>query len=102
MAKKNQSKKHRFKHATPTEAVVSKSEFLSDTTATSGLSGKKLATSSSLTISDQMSEHDFSYVGKDLKHIAILAVALVAFEFGLAYLFNHTGIGDVVYTIIKF
>lgn len=43
----------------------------------------------------------FSYVAKDVKRIAILALGFVSLQVGLWYLINHTFIGDKIYGLIQ-
>ncbi len=91
--KKNQSKKHRFKYTeAPTESATA--------VGTPADEAKAKTVSASVRPS-QDSERDFSYVSRDLRRIAVLAVCLVLLEVGLAYMFNHTGLGSTVDNLIK-
>lgn len=100
--KKNQSKKHKFKYTEPvTEATVVSGTLVSESIKepNKALTGvKSTSAASKATVG---TDRDFSYVGKDLRHIAILAVSLILFEFVLSYVFNHTGLGASVNNLIK-
>lgn len=43
----------------------------------------------------------WSYVGRDVRRIGVLALAGAAIQLALLYLFNHTGLGSSVYSLIK-
>jgi hypothetical protein len=91
MAKKKSSKanrKHQFKYAAPSTAVVAPS-------------AKQPAGSPTLPSAAAASQRDFSYVAVDLRRIALLGGSLVVFEFVLWYIFNHTGLGPAVYNLVK-
>jgi hypothetical protein len=92
--KKNQSKKHHFKYTeAPTESDITQARA----------DGTKVTEKSAANTvrPNQDSQRDFSYVSRDLKRIAILALSLVVLEVGLAYIFNHTGLGSIVDNFIK-
>lgn len=100
MAKKKQSKKHRFKYTEPSVAAglhagggrVSDAEIKANQVSVSKRVGAATAAKSAIGI------RDFSYVGVDVRRIALFAVCLVALEAFLWYLFAHTGVGGVVYS----
>ena len=43
----------------------------------------------------------WAYVRRDVTRVGILAGVCVLIELALWYLFNHTGLGDAVYRLIK-
>ena len=91
--KKNQSNKHRFKYT--------ESPSVPEVTVANGVA-QPITKPSMVNVKDsQTDERDFSYVSRDLKRIAILAVALIVIEVSLAYVFNHTGLGVSVDNLIK-
>ncbi len=85
MSKKKNTKKHQFKHAAP---VSDAAKF--EKTASAADRGGLV-----------VSERDFGYVSHDVKRLALMATCLVALEFLLWYLMNHTGLGRSIYNIIK-
>lgn len=86
--KKTSTKKHRFKYAQPTGlSENSMSTPASSPTATGG--HRPVAA----TIAPG---EDYSYVGRDLRRLSVLAVSLLAIELIIWVLFGHTGLGDTV------
>lgn len=100
--KKNQGKKHKFKHVAPVGAGSSNevnqsasSPSLSEQPRTSAPVARRVQNAA------VASARDFSYVPKDLKRIAMFAACLVGLEVVLWYVFGHTSIGPAVYQSIK-
>jgi hypothetical protein len=44
--------------------------------------------------------HDFSYVGRDLRRIGIMAASLVTLEILLWYLVAHSALGPAIYRLL--
>jgi hypothetical protein len=104
--KKNQSKKHKFKYASPATGDVALSSDQIASSAEAG-SGKPVARSKEVR-SRQVAQatvvigaRDFSYVGADLRRIALLAVFLVALEVVLWLILGHTGVGNSIYQLVQ-
>jgi ABC-type uncharacterized transport system permease subunit len=100
MAKKKQTRKHRFKYATPevgVEPVASGATNVPRETAARPVAPRSSSASSIVAANTR----DFSYVGHDLRRVAVLSVALVGLEVLLWYLFNHTALGPAVYQMVK-
>jgi hypothetical protein len=98
MAKKKQSKKHKFKYSEPTTELRPADSSLptlktggNQTTVLRPPAGRMAAIQS----------RDFSYVLSDLKRIFVLGVSLVLAELLLWYLFGHTGLGSTVYNLVN-
>jgi hypothetical protein len=102
MAKKKQAKKHKFKYAEPSTlvgtwptadapAVLGKAVGASRTGVPAKLGAGAVAATT----------RDFSYVGADLRRIAVFGISLVILELALWFLFNHTGLGNTVYSFVK-
>ncbi len=102
MAKKKQSKKHRFKYTEPTVAagleLAGGRDRSAETRPGEAVGPRKQVSSASSRGVVAIGARDFSYVGKDVRRIAVFAVCLVALELVLWYLFAHTGIGNSVYS----
>ena len=96
MAKKNQSKKHRFKYAEQPPATSLVGLAPEHPQATQPLAS--VATVSSARMSPG---RDFSYVGADLRRIAVMAAGLIAFETVLWYAFGHTGLSSSIYKLFN-
>lgn len=92
--KKHQGKKHKFKYAEP--SGVTTGTVSTQAAAVTATSSERQAA-----VTAAIGARDFSYVGGDLRRVAILAVALVALEAVLWYLFGHTSVGDSVYKLIN-
>jgi len=95
--KKNLQKKHKFKHAEgQVGQAVGVAERPSQASAptTAPAAGRSSAPTAVV-------GRDFSYVGKDLRRIAVMAVSLVALEFVLYYLLVHTSVGTTVYSFVN-
>jgi hypothetical protein len=93
MAKKKQTKKHKFKYSEPSSVAPS--------TATAGVvsvGGDMKAPTSKASASPV---RDFSYVTKDMRRISLLVIVLVGIEILLWYLFGHSGAGAAVYRLIR-
>jgi hypothetical protein len=95
MAKKSKStKKHRFKYAEPATPV---SEAASVGVAAAVRSAASTSPKLAVPAAAVAPGRDFSYVGVDLRRLAILAVSLVVVEIVLWALLTYTGIGSTVY-----
>src|SRR4051812_22950202 len=81
MSKKNQTKKHKFKHIEPGASMH-------ETPVTGAV---KAASPAMAAVA--VPGRDFGYVGQDLRRLVILAAALAVFEIGLWYLLGHSGLG---------
>lgn len=98
MAKKKQSKKHKFKYAGEVQGV---SAPAAASVAARPAQLVRAAQPASVRAAVAMGARDFSYVGRDLRRIAVLAAGLVLLELALWYLFSHTGVGNSVYNFIN-
>ena len=100
MAKKKYStKKHRFKHAEPSPAVLETREngaTPAPATATTAPAKPRVYGGGAA-----VSERDFSYVAVDLRRIAIMATGFILLEVILWYVFGHTGVGDSIYHLVQ-
>jgi hypothetical protein len=90
MAKKKQTKKHKFKYAEPGTTVTT----LEATTVTPGT---QATTPSSKGRATAVVSRSNAYVGRDVRKVAILAAALIVVELILSYVFQHTSIGPSIY-----
>jgi hypothetical protein len=99
MAKKKQSKKHKFKYSEPTSALDGQSFATGTTSGDEKLSATIVKARESK--ASQPAGRDFSYVVGDLRRILILGSSLVIAELALWFLFSHTGLGSSVYSLIK-
>jgi hypothetical protein len=99
MAKKKQTKKHKFKYAAPTTGALN-APAVGTTAAASGVttevSAKPVQTVGLVTSTGR----NFAYVGQDLSRVGIFAVSLIAAELVLWWLFGHTGLGSSVYNLV--
>lgn len=86
--KKNQTRKHKFKYAEPTQSMEH-----ADVTepAIAGVRSVRPGVDVS---------RDFSYVAHDLKRIGITAVILILAEIILWFAMGNTGLGKSVYSLI--
>ncbi len=109
--KKNQNKKHRFKYTDPSSAganlsTPSVSGGAAAVTAGAPVSGSgPVAGSGSVSRSARpggVVARDFSYVGHDLRRVAIFAASLVTLELVLWFIYSPTGGGAAVYKLVKF
>jgi len=93
--KKNTSKKHKFKYveSSPISSVVE----------TDGESTSAMATHASrAAVQIQAGVRDFSYVGRDVRRIGLMASGLVAVELLFYYLLVYTSVGPSIYRAIGF
>jgi ribose/xylose/arabinose/galactoside ABC-type transport system permease subunit len=102
MAKKKHRKKHNFKYTTPSQV----SPAPASATATSGTAAQPSKATAAVRPAAQGGSivanlEEFSYVKRDLAKVGMLAVGFVALQFVLWYLFEHTGLGNSVYHLIK-
>lgn len=96
--KKNQSKKHKFKYADPSASTMSAMPVSNgEQNSQNGVVSRSPRAGGAAAVPTR----DFSYVAGDLRRILVLAVILVALEFGLWFLFAHTGVGSQVYSLVK-
>jgi hypothetical protein len=99
--KKYQSKKHKFKHATSHDGLMSStSEPEHKGSTTSEIKSSLRESRKSVAVFSSVSR-DFGYVAVDLRRVATFAVALVAIELILWYVFGHTGVGPSVYKLVN-
>lgn len=94
-SKKKHRKKHSFKHVAPQSAEVSASSV--ETISAIATAPKPAKAAAAV----NQAANDFSFVKRDLTKVAILAVVFISGQFGLWYLFNHTHLGPMVYSLIK-
>ena len=102
--KKSQNKKHKFKYAEPPTGVNSPASADKQGEAAGANQTNRVAVPSTrpyVKAGAVADTRDFSYVGHDLRRIAILAGLLLALEIALWYLFGHTGLGNTVYNLVK-
>jgi hypothetical protein len=98
MAKKKQTKKHRFKYTEPNVAAGLELAGGRKSVGESKSVSTAISRGADLSMRAVPGARDFSYVGTDVRKIAIFAVALVALEVVLWYVFTHTGVGNSVYS----
>lgn len=100
MSKKTKSgkKKHQFKYAQPAEPVAAAASV--EKAASEKLVGAKAPATNVMPEPITLPGRDLSYLPNDLRRIGVLAVGLIALEFLLWYLFNHTGLGPAVYKLV--
>jgi len=48
-----------------------------------------------------ISGRDYSYVGRDMRHILVLVIVLVGIELVLWGVLTHTAAGDFVYNLVR-
>ena len=99
MAKKKQSKKHKFKYSEPTNQLRA-SETLSVPTLKSDGTQNAVLRPPAGRLAGQPTR-DFSYVTTDLRRILVLGASLVLAEVLLWYLFGHTGLGSTIYNLVN-
>jgi hypothetical protein len=99
MGKKNTTKKHKFKHVET--GVGARAPELSTSGSASGDSIRGSATRSPSTAVAGAGGRDFSYVGSDLRRIAVMAGALVVLELVLYYVLVYTPAGTAIYSLVK-
>ena len=98
MAKKKQSKKHKFKYSEPT-SQLRPAEIPPPTLKNNGSQTAVLRPPVGKAATVQA--RDFSYVLSDLRRIFILGISLVLAELLLWYLFGHTGLGNSAYNLVN-
>ncbi len=95
MAKKTKTtKKHRFKYAQPTTDTRGVSEASPQDGST-----RVVATPSGSGTAG--AGYEFGFVTRDLRRVGWYAGGLVLLEIGLWLLLSQTGVGDVIYSLIK-
>jgi len=99
MAKKKQSKKHKFKYTEPTTSF--RNSDVADSGSSAHVKFSATANGSQYLKPADGYGRDFSYVVNDLRRIVILGGSLVVAEVALWYLFAHTGLGSAVYSLVK-
>jgi hypothetical protein len=93
--KKNIGKKHRFKHAEPSAAILDSSE------SGKGVSEAAVASRPRPTGGVAVVERDFSYVPIDLRRIGMMAAGFLCLQLILWYMFGHTSIGNAIYNLVQ-
>ena len=99
MAKKKQSKKHKFKYSEPTTQLRAADAGVMATLQSNGSQTTILRLPTGRVVA--ATTRDFSYVISDLRRILVLGVSLVLAELVLWYLFGHTGLGTYVYSLVN-
>ncbi len=99
MGKKNQAKKHKFKHLEPArgQALDSGLGYSNPSSAPVVAVGARRGAASVAAANTR----DFSYVVGDLRRIIVFAGLLVALELLMWFLFAHTGFGSKVYNLVQ-
>ena len=95
MAKKKQTKKHNFKYSSPTTTGDIPLSSISQP-GSPEIASKFKSSKPAMSLSE-----NFSYVSHDLRRIAIFAGALIAVEIIVWWSFDHTSLGNSVYSLIK-
>jgi hypothetical protein len=100
--KKNQAKKHKFKHAPSygTDAAATNSA-LTQTPVSRPLNNSLNSAVRRATPQNVATSRDFSYVPKDLRRVMAFALCLVALEIILWFVFGHTAFGPKVYQSVN-
>jgi hypothetical protein len=93
MAKKKQTKKHKFKYTDP---VIATASGVSSSAVAMG--GDMRAPQSRQSVTGN--QRNFSYVGRDMRRVALLALCLVVLELVLYYLLTHTGLGSTLDSLV--
>jgi hypothetical protein len=99
--KKTQSKKHKFKHVTTHDGLTSANSELDRNVSSSSETKVVRRETKRPAVVFASSARDFSYVAVDLRRVAIFAVALIALELVLWFVFGHTGVGPSVYKLVN-
>lgn len=101
--KKNQSKKHKFKHVETPASVqtVNPDANAAQNMLVASPKLKPSAVKSSSSSVVHSGKRDFSYLSKDLRKIFILAVSLVLLEVALSLVFSHTSVGPSIYKLVN-
>ena len=93
MAKKKQTKKHKFKYAAPATGMAPAALSPVDMTAGEAVVAPQRAIG-------VVAGRNFAYVGHDLRRVGLLGGGLVAVELILWWAFGHTGLGNEVYNLV--
>ena len=96
MAKKKTHKKQSFKYAQPTQASEKNSGIQIPNTMAARTPANVISQSASV-----VTGNDNPFLSQDLTRLGIIAIALVAIEFGLWFVFGHTSVGLTVYNLYK-
>ena len=91
--KKNTPKKHKFKHVDPAQSMETANRVMA-TSQSGGAGARPVFTPAAV------GARDFSYVGKDVRRIGIMAAALVAIELAFYYLLVFTSAGPAIYRVV--
>lgn len=97
MAKKKQTKKHKFKYAAPTAGVGAPIAVANEPAAIPASRPVKSRPSQTQT---GVVTRNFTYVGHDVRRVAIFAGGLIGVELILWWSFGHTGLGNAVYNLV--
>ena len=89
--KKSPPKKHKFKHVERAESSLQPGQTESLSVSPATITRSQLVSAST---------RDFSYVGADIRRIALMALALVAIELLFYYLLVFTSVGDAIYRMV--
>lgn len=101
MGKKNQSKKHKFKHVEPIKSQEFRPAVVAGADKLGVAQAAHRAGQTAGGVGGAVAGRDFRYVLTDLQRIVVLLVALVGVEVVLWYLFAHTGLGSAVYRLVR-
>lgn len=96
MAKKKTHKKQSFKYAQPTQVTEGTNRSQAPNTTAVRTPTQMVSQATSVVVTN-----DNPFLSQDLTRLAIIAIALVALEFGLWFVFGHTSIGSAVYSLYK-
>lgn len=96
MAKKKTHKKQSFRYAQPTQVTER-----SNGSQVPNTSAIRTPTTSITQSNSAVTANDNPFLSQDLARLGIIAVALIAVEFGLWFVFGHTSVGSAVYNLYK-
>lgn len=96
--KKNQAKRHKFKHVEGSPNLAATETVPAKTGGTKSKPAREVIIAAA---GASNAQRDFSYVGADLKRIAVLAGSLVVLEIVLWYLLAHTAVGTSIYNFLQ-
>jgi hypothetical protein len=100
--KKNQGKKHKFKHTSAMASnSVSRTIISDQDIPNTEVSSRQTAPVRKTSLQATTVGRDFSYVSNDLRRVMLFAVCLVGLELVLWFVFGHTAFGPAVYQSIK-
>lgn len=97
MAKKKQTKKHKFKYVAP---VTTGQTAAAEATTKPAAKSPREATAPVATVAAPVETSQFSYVGGDIRRVGLLAIGLTLLELVLWWAFGHSGLGNAVYNLV--